>query len=160
MKKSQIEIMGFAIIVILVIIGVFLLISFKIMTQTPEKISRADESFILNFVTVFPEIDAGGCGKMSDAVQYWALGRSVPNCENPRFVVGTAANMTMERTLEQWQIPYHLIIQGRETVYYERALDCDEDTERIASEAQQISVFSGGITIDIIEVRLTRCLPR
>jgi hypothetical protein len=160
-NKSQIEMMGFAIIIILVIIGLFLFISFRIMSSPKESISQADQSFIINFVSVFPEIDSTGCGKMSDVIQQCAMNRVTAGCQNPCQELEIAANAILDKTLRRWEIPFDFFIKTRDgTLVDISSPDCNEDTERYAPQVQPIPLSDRGVTIDTIEVTLARCIVR
>jgi hypothetical protein len=154
MKKSQVEMFGFAIIVILVIIGLFLLIAFRIMGEKEVPVNK-EESFAVSFVSVFPRVDTD-CGSISYLIQECALGRQNAYCE-PCEVLNETAVQILSNTASKRGIPYYFLISTSTKTLTEVHLQCNESVQHYAPAAQPISLFENGRLIDTLSISFTIC---
>lgn len=154
MKNGQVEMFGFAIIAILIIIGLFLLVSFRLMSAKEVPVNK-EESFAMSFVSVLPKVDTD-CGSISDLIQQCALGRENPGCQ-PCIVVNEVAGQVLNSTLAKRGVPYYFLISSSRMNLTEIHLQCDESKQHYAPAAQPISLFESGIVVDTVSLSLFIC---
>lgn len=158
MKKSQVEMFGFAIIIILVIIGIFLLISFRLMSDKEMPVNK-EEDFAMSFVSVFTQIDVDcGAGQepMLELIQECALGEANPGC-SPCQAMNDAARTILNETIARRGVPHYFVISARNTNLTEFSLNCNESMQHYAPASQPVGLFDDGFLVDTLSVSLTIC---
>jgi len=146
-KRSQSEIMGLAIIVILIIIGLFFYISFSIKPPNTQ-ISNVERQTALSFVTAFFKTDTP-CGQIgTEVIPECANGdNSISGCSYSScdLLYEVAANIT-NMTLIEWGMHYDFkIVDGEDNVLYQNTTGCSAGDTRSRYEIQPVSLWSVGL---------------
>lgn len=114
-KKSQIEIMGLAIVVILVIIGMLFVVRFVVIRKPAEfKAEFTQTQLATNMLNAFLNSDTKSCSGMSitNLLQDCAQAQSFI-CDDGKgscVYVRDAAKEIFSKTLEEWKLDYYFLV--------------------------------------------------
>ncbi len=153
-KQAQIEVIGLAVIVILLALGLFFVVSFKIQT-IPEPVRQEFTTNQLadSFVTSLVKTDTP-CGPVKSLLQDAAVHRSL-QCENMdsrSYMEGVLEDM-LEGTLGSWGWGYNLSIPRAGIELLKD--DCTSDKPKQGTAYQPISAYPYGD----IDIFLDVCTP-
>lgn len=111
-KKSQIEISGLIVIVLLLLMGFFLVIALGKQSST-DKTGYAHD-LAVNFVTVLPQVKLDCNGqevRMNEYIRACALGIATFCGGNPCEAITLSAQTSLDNTLKLWGYDYILTIE-------------------------------------------------
>lgn len=155
-RKSQMEILGLAIVVILMLIGTFFVVRFLVF-KTPSDYRKGFLSSELasSMINVFLRIDDNACSQpMADLVRNCMESGSVccGDCEsgsgiNSCMFVENAANDIFSRTLEEWKYKYEFLIY--QDAYNPKIIRGSKCVGERKSESYSISSSSGPIYVKL-----------
>lgn len=113
-KKSQMEIMGLAIVIVLVILGMLFVVKF-VMNREPPKF-RAEftqTQLASNMLNTFLKSNSKDCSDMSITELLQSCAQTEILCDNNQLscaYVETAAGYVFSKTLEEWNLKYHFLV--------------------------------------------------
>lgn len=148
MKRAQIEVMGLAVIVVLVALGLFFVIALSL-NNDPEQPKQefTNSQLAKNFLTSFVRSDTP-CGSMADLIQDAAVQNNLQcNGVSSKEYVNQTAAYYLEQTLDVWGYTYNFSIPraGIEIIPGE---DCTSDRDKWGTGYQPLSAYPYG-DIDI-----------
>lgn len=118
-KKSQMEIMGLAIVVVLIVVGMLFVIRFMMNREAPDyRKEYVPTQLANNFVNTFLNTNARDCKgqAMKDLLEDCAQARSV-YCDNGDLSCSYVRGMALEvfsSTLDTWNYDYHFSVYFNE----------------------------------------------
>lgn len=112
-KKAQIEIIGLVIIVLLVLVGLFLMLTLG-KNKPKDTATGYNEKLINSFVSTLPDVEIHNteCGfrpQVKDLIRAWHSSSSL--CDNPKDVLETKLKTLMENSLSKWGYHYEFSIK-------------------------------------------------
>ncbi|MBN1645951.1 hypothetical protein JW868_02840 [Candidatus Woesearchaeota archaeon] len=161
-NRCQAEIMGLAVIVILIVIGLFIYLSFQL---TPRKIeiSSVEKQMAISMVTALYKTDTP-CGN---------LGRYlIPECSDDNAIISCTidsisvpfscdamTNITdtiLDKTIFEWGSHFDFVIEDYDgSILYNRSNECPPGAQRSAYETQPVPLWPK--RFDQAAIRLAIC---
>ncbi len=153
MKKSQIEIMGLIVIIILVVIGFFIYIVLSLNSDNNEpKQEFENDQLAQNFVTSLVKTDTACEYSVAELVKNCRLGKNI-SCSQPNACIylNSTVQQILEKTLNIWGYAYLLEIQANDLIYTNK--ECSENSNKGTQGFELISLYPQAadvlVTLDI-----------
>jgi hypothetical protein len=162
LKKSQVEIMGVAVIVLLISVALLFIISFKTnqAANTPNPVvSYSNDQLGTNFLSAALKTNVCPAYKLEDLISACGKGAeqacTEPGPGVPCNDANEAITAMLEKSLDDWNVPYIFSIQYPDTTKnFERHYECAANQQRYRSAEFYIPLYQTGQTII---VSLTVC---